>query len=61
VAVSLLAGALVTVVISTALAFLSGMTLGRRLLINVGILGTAVALTYLIGLAARAVFGVALP
>jgi VIT1/CCC1 family predicted Fe2+/Mn2+ transporter len=61
VAVSLLAGALVTVVVSAALAFLSGMTLGRRLLINVGILGAAVALTYLIGLAARALFGIAVP
>ncbi|MBI4594619.1 MAG: VIT1/CCC1 transporter family protein [Candidatus Rokubacteria bacterium] len=59
--VSLLAGAAVTVVVSGVLAFLSGMALKRRLLINVGILGAAVVITYVIGAAARALLGIAVP
>lgn len=56
--VSLVAGGLVTVVVSAVLAFLSGMDLRRRLLTNVLILAAAVAITYVIGLAARALLGV---
>jgi VIT1/CCC1 family predicted Fe2+/Mn2+ transporter len=59
--VSLLAGAVVTVAVSSVLAFLSGMAVKRRLLINVVILGAAVALTYVIGAAAREVLGIAVP
>jgi hypothetical protein len=34
------------------------MRLGRRLTTNVAILGAAVAVTYLIGLAAKAIWGI---
>ncbi|MGH7314381.1 MAG: VIT1/CCC1 transporter family protein [Candidatus Rokuibacteriota bacterium] len=56
--VPILTGALVTVAVSAILAFLSGLRLGRRLAINVAILGAAVAVTYLIGLAAKAIWGI---
>ncbi len=58
VAVSLVTGALVTVVVSAILAFLSGMKVGRRLLTNVTILAAAVAVTSVIGLAARHIWGI---
>lgn len=58
VAVSLVTGALMTVVVSAILAFLSGMKTGRRLLTNVAILAAAVAVTYAIGLAARQIWGI---
>jgi len=58
VAVSLVAGGLVTIVVSSILAFLSGMNLRRRLTTNVAILAAAVGITYAIGLAARALLGV---
>jgi predicted membrane protein (TIGR00267 family) len=58
IAVPIVTGALVTVVVSAILAFLSGMRLGRRLTTNVAILGAAVAVTYLIGLAAKAIWGI---
>ncbi len=58
VVVSLVAGALVTVVVSAVLSFLSGMDLRRRLLTNVAILAAAVGITYAIGRAARALLGV---
>lgn len=58
VAVSLLAGGVVTVAVSAVLAFLSGMNLRRRLLTNVVILAAAVGITYGIGLAARALLGI---
>ena len=58
VVVSLVAGGLVTVVVSAVLAFLSGMDLRRRLLTNVAILAAAVGITYAIGRAARALLGV---
>lgn len=56
--VPILTGALVTVAVSAILAFLSGLRLGRRLATNVAILGAAVAVTYLIGLAAKAIWGI---
>jgi VIT1/CCC1 family predicted Fe2+/Mn2+ transporter len=59
--VSLVAGAVVTVLVSTALSFLSGMNLRRRLITNVVILASAVAITYVIGLAARSLLGIAVP
>jgi hypothetical protein len=46
------------VCVSAMLSFLSGMRLGRRLVTNVVILGAAVAVTYLIGLAAKAIWGI---
>ena len=56
---SIAVGASATVTVSAILAFLSGMRLGRRLLINGAILAAAVAVTYAIGLLAKTVFGVA--
>jgi vacuolar iron transporter family protein len=61
VVISLVAGGVVTVLVSAALAFLSGMNLRRRLITNVVILASAVALTYAIGLAARSLLGIAVP
>jgi len=59
--VSLVAGGVVTVLVSAALSFLSGMNLRRRLITNVVILAAAVGLTYVIGLAARSLLGIAVP
>jgi VIT1/CCC1 family predicted Fe2+/Mn2+ transporter len=61
VVISLVAGGVVTVLVSAALAFLSGMNLRRRLITNVVILASAVAITYIIGLAARRLLGIAVP
>jgi VIT1/CCC1 family predicted Fe2+/Mn2+ transporter len=58
---SFLAGAVVTILVSAVLAFLTGMELRRRLLSNVTILAAAVAITYTIGLAAKHVLGPAAP
>lgn len=57
---SLVAGAVATVLVSGVLSFLSGMRLGRRLAINAALLAAAVTLTSLIGLAARAIWGISL-
>ena len=48
----------VIVLVSTILAFLSGMDVKRRILLNLGIIAAAVAVSYLIGLVAKAVWGV---
>jgi len=56
--ISLAAGAVATVFVSTVLAFLSGMDLRRRLALNAGIAAAAVAITYLIGLGVRALWGI---
>lgn len=56
--VSIAAGAVATVLVSSVLAFLSGMDLGRRLAMNAGIVAAAVAITYLIGMAVRALWGI---
>jgi vacuolar iron transporter family protein len=61
VAIPLVAGGVATIIVSSALAFLSGMNLRRRLVTNVVILGAAVAITYVIGLAARQLLGIAVP
>lgn len=58
---SVLTGAVLTVVVSAVLAFLSGMALWRRLVLNVAILAAAVAVTYGIGLLARTLFGISPP
>jgi hypothetical protein len=42
------------------LAFLSGMEVTRRVRINLVIMGLAVGVTYLIGLATRRIWGIAL-
>jgi VIT1/CCC1 family predicted Fe2+/Mn2+ transporter len=55
---SLLAGGSVIVVVSMLLAFLSGMDVRRRIVINLVIITAAVGITYLIGLATKALFGV---
>jgi VIT1/CCC1 family predicted Fe2+/Mn2+ transporter len=55
---SVVAGAVATVFVSTVLAFLSGMDVGRRLALNAGIIAAAVAITYLIGLATTRLFGI---
>jgi len=48
------------VAVSAILSFLSGMRMGRRLLINGAILAGAVLVTYAIGLLAKSLFGVAI-
>jgi len=58
IAVPILTGLLATGAVSAMLAFLSGMRVGRRLMTNIAILGAAVAVTYLIGLAAKAIWGI---
>jgi VIT1/CCC1 family predicted Fe2+/Mn2+ transporter len=48
----------VIVIVSTILAFLSGMNVKRRILLNLGIIAAAVAISYLIGLVAQSVWGI---
>jgi VIT1/CCC1 family predicted Fe2+/Mn2+ transporter len=55
---TVLAAGLVIVVVSAIVAFLSGMDVRRRIALNVAITGIAVAVTYGIGLAAKAALGV---
>ncbi|HEY9167769.1 MAG TPA: VIT1/CCC1 transporter family protein [Candidatus Kryptonia bacterium] len=50
--------AVIMVVISTIIAFLSGMRISRRLLMNLAILLIAVGVTYAVGLLVRSVFGI---
>jgi VIT1/CCC1 family predicted Fe2+/Mn2+ transporter len=57
---SLLTAGTVLVVVSMLLAFLSGMDVRRRILTNVLIMAIAVAITYAIGLVARAIWGVSI-
>jgi VIT1/CCC1 family predicted Fe2+/Mn2+ transporter len=56
--IAVLAAGLVIVVVSAIVAFLSGMDVRRRIALNVAITGIAVAVTYGIGLAAKAALGV---
>ena len=51
-------GAIVIVVVSTIVAFLSGMDVRRRILLNLAITGIAVVVTYAIGLAAKSALGI---
>jgi VIT1/CCC1 family predicted Fe2+/Mn2+ transporter len=55
---SLVTAGSVVVVVSMILAFLSGMDVKRRILINVVIIAAAVGITYAIGLVTKAVFGI---
>ena len=48
----------IIVVVSTILAFLSGMDVKRRILVNLVIIAVAVGVTYAIGLLTKAVFGI---
>jgi VIT1/CCC1 family predicted Fe2+/Mn2+ transporter len=52
--------AAVIVVVSMLLAFLSGMNVRRRIVMNLVIIAAAVGVTYVIGVATRALFGIAL-
>lgn len=55
---SLLVAGGVIVLVSTILAFLSGMNVKRRILMNLGVIAAAVVISYLIGLVAKAVWGI---
>ena len=55
---SLLVAGGVIVVVSAILAFLSGMNVKRRILLNLAIMAGAVAISYLIGLVAQSVWGI---
>ncbi len=57
---SLVTAGTVVVVVSMILAFLSGMDVKRRILLNVVIIAAAVGITYGIGLVTKAVFGVSI-
>jgi VIT1/CCC1 family predicted Fe2+/Mn2+ transporter len=57
---SLLAAGTIIVLVSMLLAFLSGMDVKRRILINLVIIAAAVGITYVIGLATRALWGIEL-
>jgi len=48
----------VIVIVSAILAFLSGMNVKRRILLNLAIMASAVAISYLIGLVAQSVWGI---
>jgi VIT1/CCC1 family predicted Fe2+/Mn2+ transporter len=48
----------VIVIVSAILAFLSGMNVKRRILLNLAIMAAAVAISYLIGLVAQSVWGI---
>lgn len=58
IAAPIVAGVVATLVVSSILAFLSGMSLARRVLLNVALLAAAVAVTYGIGLATKAIWGI---
>ena len=55
---SLVVGGTTIILVSMLLAFLSGMDVRRRIAINVVIITAAVVVTYVIGLATKALFGV---
>lgn len=55
---SLLTAGSVIVVVSTLLAFLSGMDVRRRILMNLGIMAAAVGITYGIGILTKALWGI---
>jgi len=58
--ISAVTGGLTVIVVSTVLAFLSGMNVRNRILTNLVIIAAAVGVTYGIGMAVRNLFGVAL-
>jgi VIT1/CCC1 family predicted Fe2+/Mn2+ transporter len=55
---SLIVAGGVIVAVSTILAFLSGMDVKRRIALNLGIIAAAVAISYVIGLIAKAAWGI---
>jgi len=55
---SLVAAGTLIVLVSSILAFLSGMDMRRRVAINLVIIAAAVGITYLIGLATKAIWGI---
>jgi VIT1/CCC1 family predicted Fe2+/Mn2+ transporter len=55
---SLIVAGGVIVLVSTILAFLSGMDVKRRIALNLGIIAAAVAISYVIGLIAKAAWGI---
>ncbi len=57
---SILVGAGLVIIVSSILAFLSGMDAKKRVLINLSIVGLAAGITYILGLAMRNVFGITL-
>ncbi|MBL8023354.1 MAG: VIT1/CCC1 transporter family protein [Elusimicrobia bacterium] len=57
---SVAAGALATVVVSSVLAFLSGMDVRRRIALNLGVIALAVTITTLIGVVVHRLWGVSL-
>ena len=57
--ISLLMAGTVIIVVSMLLAFLSGMNVKRRIVTNVVIIAAAVGITYVIGVATKALFGIA--
>jgi len=56
--VSVAAAGTLSIAVSTLLAFLSGMNITRRILINLVIIAAAVGITYGIGMLARTLWGV---
>jgi VIT1/CCC1 family predicted Fe2+/Mn2+ transporter len=58
--VSVLTAGTMVILVSTILAFLSGMEMKRRILLNLVIITVAVSVTYAIGLAAKHMWGIAL-
>ena len=57
--VSVLTAGTMVILVSTILAFLSGMEMKRRILLNLVIITVAVSVTYAIGLAAKQLWGIA--
>ncbi len=55
---SLIVAGVVIVAVSTILAFLSGMVVRRRIALNLGIIAAAVLISYVIGLIAKAAWGI---
>lgn len=56
--VSMLTAGSMVIVVSAILAFLSGMNIRRRILLNLAVVAAAVGVTYLIGMAARSLWGI---
>jgi vacuolar iron transporter family protein len=56
--ISILISGIMIIIMSTILAFISGMEIRKRIIINLVIISIAVSVTYVIGLFAREVFGV---
>jgi len=55
---SLVAAGSMVILVSTLLAFLSGMNIRRRILLNLIIIAVAVGVTYAIGILAKTLWGI---